>query len=262
MAARSIWNGTLRIGRRALPVKLYSAVEDRTIHFHLLHAKDRQRLEQRMVDPTTGRPVAPDETLRGVETKAGAFVLLEKDELPEPREEDHEIEVTRFVPRTVVEPAWYDRPYYLGPRDGGTDCTALAAALERSGRVGIARWTMRKKEYVGGLLPGSGFLVLSTLHHAGQVVSAAELPRPAGRDSAKNERAMAEQLVAALEGEFDPAEFHDEYRERLERLLEAKARGRRFAFAREKKEKRPDDLARALAASLARVKRGREKISA
>ncbi len=253
MPARAMWKGALTIGRTKVPVKLYAAVEDQGVHFRLLHKTDKQPLKQHMVNPATDEVVETKEVRKGYVDEDGVVVMLDEDELEALKpDEGRDIEITRFVPRTAISEGWYDRPYWLGPDTGGKDAYfALAQALAEEEREGVARWVMRGKEYAGALVPNDGYLMLITLRHAGEVVEAKDLPRPAGRALDKKEVALAEQLVAALEGEWNPEEFEDKYREQLKDFIKKKAKGRapKVKKLRPKQETKKD-LAAVLEASL------------
>jgi DNA end-binding protein Ku len=251
VTARAIWKGVLHIGSAEVPVKLHAAVEDRAVHFRLLDAARKEPVRQRMVNPDTGKPIEPDDIRRAVALDGGEMVLLEPDELAEiepPASRD--IRLTRFVPPSAIEHVWYDRPYHLSP-DGDDDAYwALAAALAARPLVGIARWTMRKKEYAGAVLERGGYLGLVTLRAAGEVVPASALEPPAGRALDAREVGMAKQLVAAMEGALDLEAFRDDYRDRVRELVEAKAQGKLVKFPRAPSRPRDDDLAAALERSL------------
>lgn len=252
MAARAMWKGVLQLGTTEVPVKLYSAVEPRKVSFRLLHEGDEEPLRQRMVDPETDEEVEYDATRRGYPTDDGRIVILDADELdalePEP---SREIALTRFVPVSAIDARWYDRPYWLGPDDDEEAYFALAAALAENERAGVARWVMRKKEYVGALRVEDGYLMLVTLRHAGEVVSADALEAPGGRALDERELKMAEQLVGALTGEFEPEQYKDEYRERVMELIEAKAKGKTLPKKRaRRKTAAGESLADALEKSL------------
>ncbi|HEX6259245.1 MAG TPA: Ku protein [Woeseiaceae bacterium] len=223
-----MWKGEITVGRTRVPVKMYAAVEDQGVHFRLLHKTDKQPLKQHMVDPETDEEVESDEVRRGYVDEGGIVVMLDDEELDALKPEaSRDIEITRFVPRAAVSHGWYDRPYWLGPDTHGKNAYfALAEALEAEDRQGIARWVMRGKEYVGALVAEDGYLMLITLRHAGEVVEVGELPKPSGRALDKKEIALAEQLVSALEGAWNPDEFRDEYREQLLDFVEKKAKGR------------------------------------
>lgn len=255
MAARAIWKARIRFGDVDVPVKLYSAVQDRGVHFRLLDAKRLEPVKQQMVDPETEKVVEPGEIRRAVEVGEGELVVLGEEERAELEPEpSRDIEVVRFVPPEEITHAWYDRPYLLGPDGDDGGYFALAEALEREGREGVARWTMRKMEYVGALRAEGGYLMLITLRHAGEVVRASTLPAPAGRELDAREVAMAKQLVGAMEDELDFAAFRDEYRERVLELVEAKAAGKVVRFPKPPKRARESDLAGVLEASLAASK--------
>jgi DNA end-binding protein Ku len=259
MAARSMWNGRLHVGRISLPVKLVAAIEDRTVRFHLLHAKDGQRVAQHLVTSEEGQDVPEGEIRKGFEIEPGVFVLIEDEDLaaltPPP---SRDIEITRFVPSGPESFAWYERPYYLAPDGDPAAYFALAEALAKSGREGIARWTMRKRSYAGALRAEDGYLMLISLRHAGEIVDVATLPAPGGAPLSVKELTMAEQLVAMLEEEYDPASFHDEYREKLLALIQAKSSGKVFRFERPAAKRETDDLTKALAASLSRARKERK----
>lgn len=256
--AATIWKGVIRIGEEAVPVKLRSAVTDRTIRFRLLDQPKGAPVEQRMVDPNSGKVVPWEEIRRGFETDSGEIVVLDVKELEklEPKE-SRDIEIVRVVPREAIDHRWYVRPYWLAPDGETDDYFALARALEDDGREGVARWTMRKKEYHGALHARGGYLMLVTLRNASEVVSASELEGPTGRELDPRERKMAVQLVEALSGEFEPERYEDEYRKRVSELIDAKASGKRVRLERAPKRERTDSLTDALEKSLARAKKER-----
>ena len=260
MGARAIWKAQLRFGDVEVPVKLYSAVQDRTVHFHLLDAKRKEPVKQHMVDPESGDVVPPDDIRRAFAADDGELVILSGEELEEVTPEaSRDIEITRFVPPEEVTHPWYDRPYYLGPDEDEAGYFALVEALKKTGREGVARWTMRKKEYVGALRVEGGYLMLITLRHAGEVIPASALEPPQGRELADREVAMARQLVQAMEDEFDLAAYHDEYRERVLELVEAKAAGKVVKFPKAPRKQAERSLADVLEASLAQAEKGRKR---
>ncbi|MFP3938712.1 MAG: Ku protein [Acidobacteriota bacterium] len=256
MAARAIWKGVVRFGSAEVPVKLYSAVEDRTVHFRLLHAEDRVRVRQRMVDPRSGDEVPREEVRRGYEVEPGTFVVLDDEDLAEVQPEpSRTIEVTRFVEPARLDHRWYDRPYYLGPDDGaGHSYFALARALAGAGREGVARWVMRNKQYRGALRAEGEYLMLISLRAAGEVIATSELEAPRGRELEGAEVEMAERLVEAMADEFDPTRYREEYRERVLELIEAKIEGRVLEFPSPEEREEAPSLVDALESSLARLR--------
>jgi DNA end-binding protein Ku len=259
MAARSIWKGSLKIGTTKVPVKLYSAVSDRTVRFHLLEDKGLMRVKQHMVNPETGDEVPNEEIQKGYEIEPGTFVVLTDEELEklEPKP-SRDIEIAEFVPPTEVSQQWYERPYYLGPDGDTEDYFALAEALQNQEVEGIANWVMRNKSYVGALRAVDDYLFLFTLRNASEVISAEDLPKPAGRAPTQKELDMAKQLVGAMQGEFKAEEFKDEYRERLMEFIESKGKGHKPKLGRAKKKAAATSLDSVLARSLAALKKGKK----
>jgi DNA end-binding protein Ku len=256
MAARAIWKGQLKIASTKVPVKLYSAVNDRTVRFHILDGRHRKRVKQHMVDPDSQEEVSNQETQKGFEVEPGTFVIITDEDLkslePEP---SRDIEIAEFVPPEKVSEQWYERPYYLGPDGDVKSYFALAEALNKRERTGIAHWVMRNKAYVGALRAQDDYLFLFTLRNANEVISASSLPKPAGREPSVKEVNMAKHLVTLLEGEFNPADYKDEYRERVMEFIEKKAKGRAPRLSTVKTKRQTTSLDSVLAKSIASLKK-------
>lgn len=253
--ARAIWKGELQLGKHPVPVKFYSAAEDRTIHFHLLHAKDRAPVEQRIVRKDTGKEVAKEDIRKAFAASRETAVILQPEELQElTPPESREIHVCRFVPPAALGDQWYERPYFLAPDDDNSDYFALAEALERKNVLGIVRWVMRKKRYVGALSSVDGYLTISTLRRADQVLEFAGIEPAKTTAPQPSELKLAEQLVSSIATDFDPSLYENEYRKRLCKLIDAKARGEKIEPVRPKKKAVSTDLAESLKASIAAMK--------
>lgn len=252
MGARAIWKAHVVFGGVDVPVKMYSAVQDRTVHFRMLDAKRREPVKQHMIDPGTGKVVESEKIRRAFEGDEGQLVILDEAELekvlPKP---SREIEITHFLPPEAIAHPWYDRPYYLGPDEDDASYFALAQALGKRKVEGLARWVMRNKEYAGALRVEGDYLMLITLRHAGEVVPASALKPPTGRELDAREIAMARQLVGSMEDRFDIAAWHDEYRERVQELVEAKAAGKVLKFPKAPRKKTEMSLADVLEQSVA-----------
>jgi DNA end-binding protein Ku len=249
---RAIFKAELVLGRSKLPVKLYSAVQERAVHFRMLHDKDRVPVKQRMVNASTGEVVSAADVQMASEVEGNRFVLLDDDELAalEP-EESRQIVITRFVPPAQINPQWYERPYYVGPDGRNEGYFALAAALAKRDVVGIATWVMRRKRYVGALRVHADYLVLVALRFADQVVMLPAVKPPESSRPKEGERKLAAQLIGTLEGHFDAAEFHDDYRERLLELIQAKARGARPKLRKARARRATGSLSDSLKRSIA-----------
>jgi len=256
MPARAIWKGVVTFEDVRVPVKLYSAVEDRRVHFNLLHDQDMTPIKQKMTEPLSDKDVELSAARRGVEIDPGRFVLISDEEIAALQPpESRDIRIEKFVPVGQVTHPWYDRPYYLGPDEDDRLYWVLAQALEAEGKEGIARWSMRRRDYVGTLGLHKNYLMLITARRLDEVVPASELALPAGRKLDAREVRMAQQLVEALEDKFDPSNFRDEYRDRVMALIERKAKGERIELIRPEAKPATGSLTDALEASLKAAKR-------
>lgn len=253
MSARALWRGVVRFAGAEVPVKLYAAVEDRDVHFRLLHEPDEVPVTRELVHPETGEVVPFADAKRGYVTAEGDLVILEPDELdalaPEP---SRVIDVVRFTPRGAIDPRWYVRPYYLGPDGEQEAFAALAAALERREREGLARWTMRRRGYLGALRMHRGHLMLITLRSDPAVLADAALAAPADADLDPRELDLARRILETLAAPFEPEAYADTYRQRVLDLIAAKARGEPVRLAPPPERPRFEDLGQALRASLER----------
>ena len=251
MAARAMWKGVVRIGDVATPVKLYSAVQDRSVRFRLLERRSLTPVSQKLVDPGSGKVVAYEDTRRGFVTDDDELVLLDPDELDalEP-EASRDIEVVQFVPPATIDHRWYVRPYYLGPDGDLPRYVGLAAALAAVAREGVAHWTMRNKAYVGALRLHRGYPVLVTLRSVEEVVPVEQVERPAWKALDDRQLKMARQLLEMLAAPFEPDAYRDDYRERVEELIEAKRDGERPKPPKKRTKRPVRDLDQALERSL------------
>ncbi len=255
---RSIFNATITFGLVNVPIKLHSATESRTVRFREVHETDGAPLEHRRIDPECGEQVDYDDVVKGYEVDDGEFVVLAKDEVKAAAgDRTKTIGIEDFVPVADVDPIYWAKTYYLGPREGGEDAyRALHAALEQTGRAGIGRMTFHDREYLVAVRPLDGVLGLHTLHFADEVVEAGEfeLSEPA-RGPAQREVKMAASLVEALAGDFRPARYEDSYRERVMEMIEAKAKGKQLVRPSEDEPAEESDLFAALEASVKGSKR-------
>jgi DNA end-binding protein Ku len=256
--ARSIWNGTITFGLIAVPIKVHSATESHTIHFHQVHGKDGARIKQKRICSKEDKEVPYEEVAMGYEVRGGEFVMLEKDEIAAASgARSRTIDLEEFVASEEIDPVFYDRTYYLGAGDDGADAYRLLHdALERAGRAGLGRWVFHNREYLVAVRPGDDVLVLHTMRFADELVSVDKLDisRPSRKPS-ERELDMAEQLVESLYKRFRPSAFKDDYRDRVAELIERKAKGEEIELAPREKAQATDDLMAALEASLGKGSR-------
>lgn len=257
---RSIWNGAIAFGLTTVPIKVHSAVEDRGVHFHQVHAQDGARIRQKRLCSEEGQEVPYKEVAKGYEVKAGEYVLLSDDEVKAAAgDAAHRIEIEEFVRAEEIDPVFYDHTYYLGAGDDGQDAYRLLhEALARAQRVGIGRWVFHNREYLVAIRPIEGALALHTMRFAAELVDPGTLDIPApSRKPSKQEIDMASTLVDSLHAEFDPTRFEDAYRERVLELIQAKARGEEPELPDEAEEAPQTDLEAALRASLGALKKAK-----
>ncbi|MFA9431049.1 Ku protein [Egicoccus sp. AB-alg2] len=262
--ARATWSGSISFGLVSVPVQLFTAVRSHTVHFTQLHRETGNRVRNKRVDEESGEEVSYDDIVKGYEVADGQYVVVDPDELDElDPEASRLIDIHDFVELTEIDPVYYDRAYYLMPSGeaAAKPYKLLADAMERSGKVAVARFVMRNKEYLAAVRARDGLLLLSTMHYADEVAD------PAGLDAtetlekvevAPRELAMAEQLIDSLVAEFDPTRYHDEYQERVTAFLEAKAEGQEVEITPPERDTGGViDLMAALEQSLDRAKRDR-----
>jgi DNA end-binding protein Ku len=266
LMARAIWSGTISFGLLNVPVKLYSAVARRDIALRQIRESDGARIRNRRVAEGTDEEVPYEQIVKAFEIAPDRYVPLSKDEIAAlAPEKTRAIEVQDFVELSEIDPIYFDSPYYLGPAQGAEKAySLLAEAMQRSGKVAIARFVLRNKEHLAALRPSDGVLTLTTMRFADEVVPPSELEDALPAEppkAAKREVEMAGQLIDSLSAEFDPAAYRDEYREELLALIERKADGEEVLSAPAPEEPKPTgapDLMSALEESIAAVE-GRSK---
>jgi DNA end-binding protein Ku len=256
MAPRSIWNGAIAFGLVQVPIKVYSATESKTVHFHEVHAKDGSRIEHRRICPHENKAVPHEEIVKGFEIKQGEWVELTDDEIAAAAGVRSKlIEVEHFVPAADIDPDFYERAYHVGMGDKGDEAYALLhGALEKTGRAAVGRWVFHDRERVAVVRVRENALALHTLRFAADLVDPRdfELARVRKKPT-EREIKMAISLVEGLHVEFKPEDYEDEYRDAVLEVVKAKAEGRNIqAPEPEEADDSGDDLLAALEASLSR----------
>ncbi len=258
---RAIWSGSISFGLVNVPVKLVTATSPKDIRFHQLHASDGGRINQKRVCSLDGEEVDYSEIVKGYELRRGQYVVVEPDDLEGlAPEATRSIDIEEFVDLVEIDPLYFEHSYYLVP-DGpaARPYALLVEAMAGTGKVGIGRFVLRTKQYLAALRPRDGALVLSTMLFADEVVQASELEVVTTKDTKPSERelTMARQLVSSLSGEWEPAKYKDDYRDKVIELIEAKAEGNEIAVPEAPERAAPVlDLMAALEASLARAEDG------
>ena len=256
-----MWTGTIGFGMVTVPVKLYSAVDRKTVRFHQLSGKSGVRVSQKRVDPKSGEEVPYEDIVKGYELAPDRYVVIEPGEMEalEPTK-TKTIEIEEFVDLSQIDPVYYDHPYYLAPGAGGAKpYRLLLEAMRETGKVAIARVVIRSREQLVAVRPMGDALGMATMLFADEVLSPDrldEVAEAAEVKTTKRELDIAKQLVDSLAGEFEPDAFRDTYREQVLALIERKAQGKAIAVqptAEEVATPAPD-LMSALKASLDAVR--------
>jgi DNA end-binding protein Ku len=262
--ARSVWSGTISFGLIAIPVKLFTAVRDKGVSFNQLDDRNMGRIRYQKVSEQTGEEVPSGQIVKGYEITRGRYVVIDPDELePFLPAATKSIDLEEFVELDQIDPIYFEKPYYLAPHLSPKPYVLLARALESSGKVAIARFVMRNRQYTAAIRAKNSRLIMSTLVYADEVVSAAEVDELAGLGDvtvADREVKMAEMLVESLTAEFDPNKYEDDYRVQVLDLIAKKAAGEEFELpAAAGGPPQIVDMMAALEASVAAAKEARKR---
>jgi DNA end-binding protein Ku len=228
---RSIWTGAISFGLVTVPVKLYSAVNRKTVRFHQLSGKTGVRIAQKRVDPQSGEEVPFEDIVKGYELAPDRYVVIEPSELDtlQPKK-TKTIEIEDFVELSQIDPIFYDHPYYLAPGPGGAKpYRLLLEAMAETEKVAIARVVIRSKEQLVAIRAMGDVLEMATMLFADEVSPPErleELPDPKEVKTTKREVEIAKQLIGSLAGDFEPQKYHDTYRQDVLALIERKAEGK------------------------------------
>ena len=256
---RPIWSGAISFGLVNVPVKLFSAVSPKDVHFNQLDRRTNSRIRQKRVSAATGEEVPYEEIVKGYELRPDTYVTITQEELDalDPKA-TKTIDIEDFVDLDQIDPIYYERPYYLVPDKGGAKAYALLrAAMQETNKVGIARLVLRTKQYLAAIRPKDDVLVIETMLYPDEVVPSDDLDLPGDEvEVTDREEKMARQLIDSLTTEFDPSKYRDDYRERVLELIEQKASGQEIVVEEPTEEPtKVVDLMAALEASLAAVKK-------
>jgi DNA end-binding protein Ku len=262
--ARPIWSGSISFGLVSVPVKLFSATSPKEVRFHMLHDKDGARIQQKRICSADGQEVPWEHIVKGFEISKGRYVMVTREELEafNPRA-TKAIEIEDFVNLEEIDPIYYESTYYLVPDKGASRPYALlVAAMKKTGKVGVAKFVLRTKQYLCAVRPLGKALAVSTMLYADEVVSQDELEGLPESKPGERELKMAEQLIGSLESKFEIKKYKDEFREQLLALLERKAEGEEIVAAEPAEPPRGKvvNLMDALQKSLAAAKQGRGEI--
>jgi DNA end-binding protein Ku len=236
-----------------IPIRMYTAIKDRSMRFHMLTQDGSCRLRQKLYCPETGKEYNFNETARGYEVAPDQYVLLDDEEIRKLLPESgRNIEIEDFVALEEIDPIRYNRPYYLAPAEGGgKPYRLLIEAMEKTGKVGIARFVLHNKQHLAAVRVMQGGLALSTMYWPDEVLAMKDVMAVPDDKVDTKQVELATNLIGAMTKSFDPGRYRDTYREKLADLIERKAEGRRIPLPSEpQKTAQVVDLMEALKRSL------------
>lgn len=260
--ARPTWSGSVSFGLVTVPVELYTVVRTQRVRFRQLSRETHAPVRQRVADASTGEEISRDDIVKGYELEDGRFVVVDPEELEELNPEASRlICIHAYVEQSDIDPVFYDRSYYLAP-DGEVarrPYQLLAEAMDRIDQVAVATFVMRNREHLAVIRARGGVLVLSTMHHAAEVMEPADLDLDLERGKSPDDRelAMAEQLIGSMHADFDPEAYPDRHQARVLDFIEARSEGRTVQVDTDRADQgNVVDLMAALEKSLQRAKSG------
>ncbi len=262
MAARPTWTGTISFALLSVPVKLYTAQRSKDISFNQLEKSTGARIKQKRVSSVTGEEVSGEDIVKGYDLGGDRYVVIEAEELeglaPRNANNDRTLQILEFVDLDDIDPVYFEKAYYIAPDKGGARPYALLVkAMAETRKVAIAKVVLRTKEYLVVIRPLGDLLCMETLLYADEVVDPSEIDGlPDGSiEIADKELAMAKMLVeTSASDHFDASRYRDEYREKVQALIEAKSMGTVYELPAPSEAPKVVDLMAALEASLAAAK--------
>jgi DNA end-binding protein Ku len=249
---RAIWTGAISFGLVNVPVRLYSAVEEHTLHFHFVHVKDDSRIGYEKVCKAEGKPVPDEEIVRAFEYGKGELVYMDDADFEAAKAEGYRtIEIRDFVPYEEVDPIYFRHTYLLGPDKGAEKVYALLRkAMEDSGLAAIAKFVMRDRQNLGCLRVREGVITLEQMYFADEIRPLDEIDTGDAKVDPR-ELELASRLIETFRGPFEPEKYRDTYRDALCEIIEAKRKGKEVHLAApQAPDDEPPDLLAALQASI------------
>jgi DNA end-binding protein Ku len=243
--ARPIWKGSLTFGLVNIPVQLQMAVRDKMVSFHLMSKDGTCRLRRKLYCPETGKEFDFGQTARGIEIGKGEYAIMDESEIKKLKPaQGRAIEIAQFVKLSEIDPIYFDRPYFVVPTESSIKSYKLLYdAMSKSGRIALAHFVMRERQYLSAIRAYGNGLVLHTMHYADEVLSVDDaLPAAAEKaKSAAKELEVAGQLIDAMTQPLDLSHFKDDYRDELEKLIDEKKHGRKTMEAADERDRPPLD---------------------
>jgi len=222
--ARAIWKGSISFGLVNIPIALYPATRREELKFRLLRKSDLSPVNYKRVAEKDGKEVSWDEIVKGYEYEKGKYVVLKDEDFERvDLEATQTVDIQDFVDQEEIDPMFFYKPYYLEPQKGGDKAYALLRdALKNSKKVGIAKVVIKTRQYLAGVKPEDGALVLELMHFADELADTEKLHLPKKVEVGKREMTMAKSLIDSMASKWNPEKYHDDYREALMEVIEEK----------------------------------------
>jgi DNA end-binding protein Ku len=222
--ARAIWKGGISFGLVNIPIALYPATRREELKFRLLRKSDLSPVNYKRVAEKDGKEVPWDQIVKGYEYEKGKYVILQDEDFQRvDLEATQTVDIQDFVEQEEIDPIFFYKPYYLEPQKGGDKAYALLRdALKDSGKVGIAKVVIKTREYLAGVKPEDGVLVLELMHFADELADPGKLHVPKKTEVGKREMNMAKSLIDSMSSKWNPEKYKDDYREALMEVIEEK----------------------------------------
>jgi DNA end-binding protein Ku len=254
--ASTVWKGHITFGLVSFPVRLYSAARSESISFNQLHKHDGSRIKQVLYCQAEDKPIPRSEIVKGFEYEKDRYVVIEDEEIKKVAPASAKVmEILEFVKSDEVDPIYLETSYYMAPDEAGEKPYALLfGALKKTGRVGVAKVAMHNREHIVILRPGEKGVLMHTMYFNHEIRQVDEFRTDTSLVKDK-ELTLATSLIEALAADFEPEKYHDEYRDNLLRMIEAKKAGEEVVATPEPREAKVIDIMEALKASLAAAKK-------
>ncbi len=259
---QTMFKGAISFGLVNIPIKMFTATEEKDVRFRSLHKKCHTPIKYKKTCPLCNEEVSPDDIVKGFEYEPGKFVIITDEDIESAKSEvqARTIEIVDFVNLTEIDPIYFDKTYYLAPQPEITASAKAYAllrdAMNESGRIAVAKVTIRNKQTLCVLRVYGGAMVLETIFYPDEIRPVSEVPALPGELKADaREMDIAKQLIDNLTEKFDASKYTDEYREALRAVIEAKIAGREVVAQPEAPESNVIDLMEALKASIEKTKK-------
>jgi DNA end-binding protein Ku len=222
--ARAIWKGSISFGLVNIPIALYPATRREELKFRLLRKSDLSPVNYKRVAEKDGKEVSWDQIVKGYEYEKGKYVVLKDEDFERvDLEATQTVDIQDFVDQEEIDPMFFYKPYYLEPQKGGDKAYALLRdALKDSGKVGVAKVVIKTRQYLAGVKPEDGTLVLELMHFADELADPGKLHVPKKTEVGKREIKMAKSLIDSMSSKWNPEKYKDDYREALMEVIEEK----------------------------------------